>query len=87
MRNFVRLFGDMADVGQIPSELWQIKPMTPFDTSPADLSFTDYDFPVNEDGSHVAIEAEVDCNISIDHSESIHPFFGFKSTGCIIDAK
>ena len=64
--------GDMADLGQIHSESWTLQPMPPFDISSADLRFTHIDIPVNEDGSPVVIEDEVDSNTSIDNDWSIH---------------
>ena len=80
---FVHLFIDMADVGHIPSEPWQIQPMTPFDISHDGLFFTDHHFPVNEPASPVVIDDEFDCNTSIDYSASIHSIFDTNRQGVL----
>ena len=83
MLYFAHLSGDMAALGQIPREPWQIQPTTPFDISPADLFFTDHSLPVNEDESPEVIGDEADCNSSIHYSDAIHSLPGANRRGVL----
>ena len=60
-------------MGQIPSETWQIQPMTPFDIDVGDFPVTEYDLPAMEGELPLVVDTSAGSSDFIDTDPSIPP--------------